>query len=145
MHWGVSSGFERFRAVGTYEGQGNVMNVHGAKELTLVDTVHLERPPGNFLMSIEPLAVEISDPGDFALKMSHEEIEGLTPSAANLPVGCVNFFEGAETRHDEWVLPFVLCLFGLMGRIRLMWRIYTEVVDSPWMTLVTFCDLLDKT
>ncbi len=100
--------FELFSVGGTYEkGQGGVKGLDEGGGLTIVDTVHLERPPGNFLMPIEPLAVEVFDPGDFAPKMLHDEVEGLMPSVANLSVGCVKFFEGAETHHDEWVVLFL--------------------------------------
>ena len=47
--------FEPSSAVGTYEeGQGDVENVNRDGGLTLVDTVHLERPPGNFRCPSSP-------------------------------------------------------------------------------------------
>lgn len=67
--------------------------------LTLVDTVHIERPPGNGSVSIEPSTVKIFDLDDFAPKMSHE-VDGLLPSVGNPTVGCVEFFEGAEAHYD---------------------------------------------
>jgi hypothetical protein len=93
---------------GTYEkGQGGVKGLNEGGGLTIVDTVHVERPPSNFLMPIEPLAVEVFDPGDFAPKMLHDEVKGLMPSVVNLSVGCMNFFEGAEIHHNEWVVLFM--------------------------------------
>ena len=59
---------ELFSGVGTNkEGKGGVEKVNG--ELTLVDAVHLERPPGN------------ADCGDFALKMMHKSVEKICHSS----------------------------------------------------------------
>lgn len=75
---------------------------------SLVNTVHLERPPGNFWMCTQPATVGIVAPGDFALKISHERVERLLPFVTSVPAGCVKFIEGAETHHGEWVVPFLL-------------------------------------
>jgi hypothetical protein len=97
--------FEPFSVVGTYEeGQGGVEGLDEGGRLTIVDTGHLERPPGNVFVSIEPPTVKFFDPRDFAPKLSHKKVEELPPSVANLSAGCVKVFEGTETRHDEWVL-----------------------------------------
>jgi hypothetical protein len=107
------SRFEPFSGVGTYEeGQGGAEDVNRVGELTLVDTVHLERPPGKFLMSVKFPTVGILDPGDFAPKMTHEKVEALLPFVTNVPVDCVKFVEGAETCDDEWAVSIavVRCL-----------------------------------
>jgi hypothetical protein len=67
--------------------------------LTLVDAVHLERPPSIFWMSIEPPTVKIFDPGDFAPKITHERVEELAPSVANIPAGCVKLSGVVETHY----------------------------------------------
>jgi hypothetical protein len=101
--------FEPFSVGGTYEqGQGGVESVKGNGRLTFISTVHLERPPGNVFMFVEPPTVKIFDPGDFAPKLSHEKAKELPQSITSLPVGCVKDFEGAETHHGEWVVPFFL-------------------------------------
>jgi hypothetical protein len=82
-------------------------SVDGDGGLTLVDTVHLERPPGNAFMSIEPPTTKIFDPGDFAPKTMHEKIEESLPFAMNIPAGCVKFFEVAETPQLGHFVPFL--------------------------------------
>jgi hypothetical protein len=97
--------FEPFSVVGNYEkGQGGDGSVDGDEKLTLVDTVHLERPPRNVLVSVDSSAVKTFDLGDFSPKMLHERIEESLPSVANPPAGCVENFEGAETVEVEWVM-----------------------------------------
>jgi len=50
--------FEPFSAVVAYEkGQRGVEGLDKGGGLTLVDTVHIERPPGNGSVSIEPSTV----------------------------------------------------------------------------------------
>jgi len=73
---------ELFSGVGTYkEGKGGVENVNRNGELTLVDIVHLECPPGNAFMSLEPPTVKIFDCGDFAPKMMHESVKKICHSS----------------------------------------------------------------
>jgi len=99
--------FEPLSAVGIYkEGQGGVESVNGDGGLTLVNTVHLEHPPGNAFMSVKPSTTKIIDPGDFALKTMHKKVEESLPFATNVPAGCVKFFEVAETPQLEWVVLF---------------------------------------
>ncbi len=120
--------FEPLSAVGTYEeGQGGVEDVNGDGGLTLVDTVHLERPPGNFSMPIEPPTVKIFDPGDFAPKLTYEEVEGLTPSVANLSAGCVKVFEGADAHRDESVAPYLF--FGHFEPFLTIWICGNDQMD----------------
>ena len=113
--------FEPFSAVVAYEkGQGGVEGLDKGGGLTLVDTVHIERPPGDGSVSIEPSTVKNFDLDDFAPKMSHE-VDGLLPSVGNPTVGCVEFFEGAEAHYDGWVLSFLLFRhFGLLGPMEMV-------------------------
>lgn len=47
--------FELFSVGGTYEkGQRGVIDLEKGGGLTIIDTVHLERPPGNVFMFVEP-------------------------------------------------------------------------------------------
>ena len=89
--------------IGTYEeGQGDVENVNWDRGLTQVDTVHVERPPGILLMSVEPPTVRIVDPPDFTLKMTYERIKKALPFVTNVPASFVEFIEGAETDDNDW-------------------------------------------
>lgn len=90
------------------KGQRGIGSVNGDGRLTLVDTVHLERPPGNVSMFVEPPTVGVFDPGDFAQKMVHEKVKELPPSVVNLPAGSVKLSEGAEPDYCESVVPFFL-------------------------------------
>ncbi len=68
--------FELFSVGGTYErGQRGVIDLEKGGGLTIIDTVHLERPPGNVFVFVEPPTVKILNLGDFAPEMSHEKAE----------------------------------------------------------------------
>jgi hypothetical protein len=56
---------------------------------------------------IESPVAEIYDPDDFALKSMRHDVVGPSSCVVNHSVGCVKFFEGADTPQLEWVVPFV--------------------------------------
>jgi len=97
--------FEPLSAIMTHEeGQGGFKNINRVGGPTLVDAVHLEHPSGHFSMTIKPPTIEIVDPGDFAPKMTHENVEESLVFVTSTTVGCVKYIEGTEAVDDEWVV-----------------------------------------
>ena len=108
--------FELFSVGGTYKkGQRGVIDLEKGRGLTIIDTVHLERPPSNVFMFVKPPTIKILDRSDFAPEMSHEKAEELLPFVTNVPGSCVKFSKGAEARCEAWAWMFLLFRhFGLM-------------------------------
>jgi hypothetical protein len=118
--------FKSLSAVGTYkEGQGSVDNADRVERLTLVDTVHLEHPPGNVLMFVEPPTVGIIDPGVFAPETMRKSIGKSLPFLTNVSVDCIMFIEGTETVGDEWIV-----LVAIVHHFEPSWAIRTYGKDQ---------------
>jgi len=82
--------FEPFSAVVVYEkGQGGVEGLEKGEGFTLVNTIHLECPPGNVFMFVNLQASIFF--GNFTPKMKN--VKKSLPFAMNISVGYIKFFK----------------------------------------------------